>query len=224
MDATLFVDNCETRIALLQRRFPESRIYQTMNAYDPIVAIPEYTAAPKLRATFVGRLVEQKGIREVIELGRLLHQECPTAEIHVIGDGPEANSMHASIAHEGLSNICMHGFVDETTKWALLAESQLFIAPSHEEGWGIAVGEALLAGIPVIAYDLPAYSHFGDAVMRVPQRQRATFVDSARDLLYDTTLLEPLTIRAREARMRLPRWDDIVPFEVATILARRSRP
>ena len=33
----------------------------------------------------------------------------------------------------------------------------VFVFPSHEEGWGIAICEAMACGLAVVAYDLPAY-------------------------------------------------------------------
>ena len=45
----------------------------------------------------------------------------------------------------------------EERKWELLRESQIFVFPSGEEGWGIAIAEAMCAGLPCVTYDLPVY-------------------------------------------------------------------
>lgn len=51
-----------------------------------------------------------------------------------------------------------------------LKSARLFFAPSHEEGWGIVVCEAMACGLAVVAYDLPVYrSIFKDAYVRVPK-------------------------------------------------------
>lgn len=221
--ATILVDNHETRVALIARGFSSSRLFPTTNAYDPIVDIPAKQVASPPRLVFIGRLVAQKGIDEVVALARSLRDAGVDAEIDVIGDGPESTFLAAIVRDENLNNVSLHGFVDETTKWTLLSRAALLIAPSREEGWGIAVGEALLSGTPVVAYDLPAYSNLGDAVQRVPTARSDEFVAAVRSLLDDHGALEQLTARAFDARAMLPRWAEIVALDLETIVAEPVR-
>jgi len=45
----------------------------------------------------------------------------------------------------------------------------VFVFPSHEEGYGIAVAEAIAAGKPVVACDLPHYREvFADSLITFP--------------------------------------------------------
>ena len=53
--------------------------------------------------------------------------------------------------------IFFHKAVSEKEKFSLLSSARLMLFPSHVEGQGIAILEALACGTPVVAYNLPAY-------------------------------------------------------------------
>jgi glycosyltransferase involved in cell wall biosynthesis len=61
------------------------------------------------------------------------------------------------------TNIIVTGSCRNAQLYALLKASKVFLFPSRFEGWGLAVGEALGAGLPVVCYDIPALREvFGD--------------------------------------------------------------
>ncbi len=78
---------------------------------------------------------------------------------HMIGVGKDSSIVRRL---EAIGNFVHHGVVDEKTKIELLLNSKVFIFPSAFEGWGIAVGEALSYGLPVIVWDLPFMMSFGE--------------------------------------------------------------
>jgi glycosyltransferase involved in cell wall biosynthesis len=80
------------------------------------------------------------------------------------------------------------GRVEEARKYDILRSSECFIFPSYEEGWAIVITEAMAAGLPVIAYDLPAYKPFGNAIITVPLGDKAAFSKSVLAVLHDDTL------------------------------------
>jgi glycosyltransferase involved in cell wall biosynthesis len=107
----------------------------------------------------------------------------------MIGVGPELERLRADIAAQGLP-IELAGYVDEATKFDILSRSKLFVFPSVEEGWGIAVAEALAVGTPVVAYDLPVYrSVFGEQLHPVPLKDVGNLVHVVERLLnkYETS-------------------------------------
>lgn len=58
------------------------------------------------------------------------------------------------------NHITMLESVPDDYLYSLLKSSKVFVFPSHEEGWGIAVCEAMAAGLPIVAYDLAPFREF----------------------------------------------------------------
>lgn len=95
---------------------------------------------------FVGRLVEHKGLKTLFTvLEQLIQENKLDFEVHIIGNGPLANSIpqQAKIKHTT--------FVDPENLPTLFENAGFFILPSTYEAWGVVVHEAVLAGLPVIA-------------------------------------------------------------------------
>ncbi|MDT0647443.1 glycosyltransferase [Zunongwangia sp. F260] len=95
--------------------------------------------------TFVGRLVEHKGLQVLFEVIReLIQNDQLLLKVHIIGNGPLAENIPN---HKFIKNT---SFVDPEELPALLENSGFFILPSLYEAWGVVVHEAVLAGLPVI--------------------------------------------------------------------------
>ena len=61
------------------------------------------------------------------------------------------NSSTPSLPHSSTSpHFIFTGALNDDEKWATYANADLFVLPSHDENFGIAVAEALWAGVPVI--------------------------------------------------------------------------
>jgi glycosyltransferase involved in cell wall biosynthesis len=208
--ALVFVDNPQTRAALEARGFSPDRIVATANAYDPLEPMPPRTLAPRPTLVTVGRLTREKGVWDLLDVARRL----PQADVVIVGDGPLRDPLRRRVSDEGLVNVRLLGSVDEATKWRSLRSAHAYLAPSREEGWGIAVGEALTAGLAVVAYDLPAYEHFADRLIRVPVGDV-----EALGLATGRLLAQPQDGRSGEP---LPTWAAIITRERAAIAAMRS--
>lgn len=132
---------------------------------------------------FCGRMVKLKGVDDVLATCRQLQQTTPDFRAVMMGVGPELDSLRAQAAQANLP-IDFPGRVDEATKFDLLSKSKLFVFPSIEEGWGIAIAESLSVGTPVLAYDLAVYAPiFGEHIHTVPLRNTEALVGRAQDLL-----------------------------------------
>jgi glycosyltransferase involved in cell wall biosynthesis len=78
------------------------------------------------------------------------------------------------------ANVTFSGFVSEEEKIRLLKSSRLFLLPSRHEGSPRVVGEALICGTPVLAYDIPNIRPlFGDFVRYAPPFDLTAFQSAA---------------------------------------------
>jgi len=144
---------------LIHRGFKREQLMVSSNGVqlDFITSIPEQ--AKKYAAVFVGRLTEHKGIFDLVKIWDTVSRIEPDAKLAVVGSGPEKERLVSAIKGANLEkSIDLLGYLTEEDKIKVLKQSRLFLFPSPEEGWGIVIAEAMAAGLPVVAYDLPAYT------------------------------------------------------------------
>lgn len=120
-------------------------------------------------------------------------------------------------ASDLVKNITMPGLLPEEEKIAVLKASKVFVFPSYEEGFGIAILEAMACGLPVVAYDLPAYKVFGnDCIIKVPVGNKKAFSEVIKEFL----LNERLRLEAGNVSKKIAsrfNWDKIVGNELKVI-------
>jgi glycosyltransferase involved in cell wall biosynthesis len=141
--------------------------------------------SPGRRAiTFVGRLDEQKGIEWLIEQAPRLLAKLPIHELLVIGTGPLEAALRAKVERLGLAaRVHLTGWRNDVP--AILAASDLIVAPSLWEGMSNVVLEAMAAGRPVVAFDVQGMSDaIGDARSRqiVSVSDRTGFIDRVAEI------------------------------------------
>jgi glycosyltransferase involved in cell wall biosynthesis len=109
-------------------------------------------ASPKRRALFVGRLVQEEPLKGISMLLRAA-QKLPSSEweIVIIGDGDARAHFQQQAATLGVTDrVKFLGWVDDATRSQMLADSDLLCLPSAQEGFGIVLLEAMVAGRPSI--------------------------------------------------------------------------
>ena len=106
----------------------------------------------------VGRLAVEKGHRFLLDAVARVAKTHGNIEVWLAGVGPLEADLRAQAARLGIAErVRFLGFQEDVT--ALHAAADLFIFPSLSEGFGNALVEALVAGLPVVASDLPAIRH-----------------------------------------------------------------
>jgi glycosyltransferase involved in cell wall biosynthesis len=131
------------------------------------------------QACFLGRMTSQKGIFDLLAVMEKIAQADPEFRLVMMGNGPERAAFVAELEKRRIENIVVKGFVSEEEKYTILKESAFFFFPSLEEGWGIALAEALYCGCKVVTYELPHYRGiFGPYPVYVPLGDHAAFAQA----------------------------------------------
>ena len=137
---------------------PISALHLGITPGDPQTS-PTEPAHPSFVA--LGTIEPRKNIRLLLDLWRGLTEELgeQTPHLHLIG----RRGWRLSGVAEILDNDTMmgrsvfeHGPLDDAEAQAMLAQSRALLFPSHAEGYGLPLIEALQQGVPAIASDLAA--------------------------------------------------------------------
>jgi glycosyltransferase involved in cell wall biosynthesis len=128
-------------------RLPRQKVTQLKNDLDLDGAYPVLVN--------VARLSPVKGQKEIIEAMPYILKRFPGAKLLLAGDGPLLEELTRLCNSLGLrKHIHLLGRRDDIA--ALLAASDIFVFGSYYEGLPGAVIEAMAAGKPVVAFDIPA--------------------------------------------------------------------
>uniref|UniRef100_UPI0035CA9281 glycosyltransferase family 4 protein n=1 Tax=uncultured Sphingomonas sp. TaxID=158754 RepID=UPI0035CA9281 len=102
----------------------------------------------------VGRLVPQKGFDLLVDAFARVAPAIPDWHLVIWGEGLEREALVAQIARlEMGERVSLPGVTAHPGEW--IGRSDIFVLSSRFEGWGLVVGEAMAAGLPVIAFDCP---------------------------------------------------------------------
>lgn len=106
------------------------------------------------RIISVGRLSEEKGYLDLIDVFSLVHQVYPDWKLDIIGDGNQKENIQKKIEEYGLNDfIILHGFQNKEYINQLLQKSSIYVMCSYTESFGIVLLEAFSFGIPCVAFD-----------------------------------------------------------------------
>ncbi|WP_322058634.1 glycosyltransferase [Paraburkholderia sp. J63] len=117
-------------------------------------------AAPHLRnkriVLFLGRLHPKKGCDMLIHAFAEHARETPDA--HLLMAGPDNGNWQPALQAMAQSHGIAHrvswpGMLQGNLKWGAFHASDVFVLPSHQENFGVAVAEALACGLPVLVSD-----------------------------------------------------------------------
>ena len=170
---------------------------QVREAYDPRVPViavphgvrPQWAAAappdaalrarlglPSSYVLFVGTLEPRKDVRTLLAAHRLLPDAPPLVLVGPPGWGEQVD----------VSGAVTPGYLDEDDLPSVVAGASVLVLPSRDEGFGLPLLEALAAGTPVVASDLPVLREVGGTqATYAPVGDAEAFAEAIRSVLDD---------------------------------------
>jgi glycosyltransferase involved in cell wall biosynthesis len=187
-----------------QARFVEQtyRVDPARISVVPNGVAPEFFLAPRpaaepgpLRLLYVGRLGAQKNV------GRLLEALSLCAEpvrLHVVGEGEQREQLEAQAARLGLvdGRVTFRGRREGAELVEEYAKAQAFALPSDREGMALAAMEAMAAGLPVLATDVPGNAELIDGVGLLVEPNPRALAAGIDELARDAALRAELAARS----------------------------
>jgi glycosyltransferase involved in cell wall biosynthesis len=100
---------------------------------------------------YAAKFACRKRPRDLLEAAYSLRSEMKRAfTVVMAGSGELEAELRAFCANHELDNVAFTGFVNQSELPALYGASDVFVLPSEDEPWGLAVNEAMCAGLPVV--------------------------------------------------------------------------
>lgn len=147
---------------------PESawpRLHVVRCSVQPMFIEEPPPRQPSRQAHFVcvGRLCVEKGQRLLVDAAKRLIASVPTAQVSLIGDGPDRQPLEQAIRDTGLQNhVAILGWQSSDAIRETLVSATALVIPSMAEGLPIVAMEALASRCPVIATNIAAMSELID--------------------------------------------------------------
>lgn len=178
---------------------------QTMPAGGPIL--------------FMGTLEPRKNVGALLDGYAALLAQVPDAPPLWLAGGatPAAASWLERIAHAPLAGRVKHlGYIPSERRYALYAQASMLVQPSHLEGFGIPVLEAMTVGVPVIVNNRGALPEVAADAGAIVDANAADQLAAAMRRYLDAPEAARDAAARGLARARTYSWD----ASAATLLAR----
>jgi glycosyltransferase involved in cell wall biosynthesis len=179
----------------------------------------EFPEAQPPEILFVGRLVERKGVRYLVDAFFQLSREMDV-KLYIVGEGPEKQTLDKQIQRLGIQDrAILTGSIPEGELRVRYQRCSVFVLPAvvdskgDTEGLGVVLIEALLYGKPVIASRLGGIVDIvkdGRTGILVPEKDIRQLAQALKKLLTDLSLRRRLAADGRQFVQQHFSWDRII--------------
>ncbi len=178
-----------------QKFYPQRQYFVVVNPFVPSNDGPgvydrHYLNLPEGLPVllFVGRLMAQKGIFEILDALEVVIQKIP-CHLLIVGDGPQIVHVKESISNHGLMNyVTMTGYLNSTDLTGVYQLADIFVLPTWAEGFPTVIAEAMGAGLPIVTTQIRGAADLlqeGVNVRFVPVHNSPALAEVLEQLLSD---------------------------------------
>lgn len=155
---------------------------------------------------YAGNIIRAKGLIELLDAYKQLKSIYPSIELHLIGAVKEPDfcrELQRKMAKEQISDVTMHSPLSQQEVANWMAAAEVFVLPSHMEGFGLVALEAMSCHTPVVGSNVGGLGHLlGEgAGIVVEPKNTSGLIDGLEQVITNKSLQEML-IRQGEKRAK----------------------
>lgn len=222
----VIVPSATLATTLRQAGISEDRLRVVPPGYDlpePGGPVPDLRRAGGPAILCVANWLPAKGIDLLLEAFARLPDE--RATLHLVGettaDPAYARRLNARLATPELrERVVVHGPRPPEVVAAYLRAADLFVLASWSESYGMAVAEAMAAGLPIVATrvgHLPCLAVDGVTGLLVPPGDADALGAAMGRLVADAGLRRAMGAAGERRAASFPRWDDTAAGVIAVV-------
>ncbi len=172
----------------------------------------------------VGQIQPRKGIDDFVAVARAM----PAADFVWVGGflfGPLSADRDRlqDLVQSAPRNLLFTGKLKRELLYEYYVAADVFLFPSHQETFGLAILEASMAGLPLVVRDLPSYrSVFGDSYIAVRDNDYTSAVSSLIDDRERFGLYSKKALAAAEDYRSEKYMDEIINLYMLAMRLRRG--
>jgi len=154
----------------------------------------------KYNIVALGRIAPVKGIYDMVKIWKIVNRKRPELQFAWIGEGSKVyrQKITGMIKKERFDkSFSLLGFIDKKEVYNILKSADAFVCPDHENGWGLAVCEAMSCGLPVISYNIDIFGEvYKKGFISVDLSDTTSFADQLIEVINNTKLRNRLSQEA----------------------------
>ena len=178
------------------------------------VRVKDYgRASDKVSLMFTGSLTMRKGIHYLLRAFVMVLRKYKDTELHIYGKGPQESYLRNLARSLRISDkVFFHGFIPRSKLLKEYNKHDIYVHTSLSESFGLSMVEAMAAGLPVVAFNIPNVNEIvvhGKTGFLVKLGSVKDLAEVLSILIEDEELRRGVGRNARERALRQYDWNVI---------------
>jgi glycogen synthase len=209
-----FIDEVAERMGVDRARFTIVPGAVDVTRFTPEPGREPGAAASPVRLLYHGRVDRRKGVLDFLDaLAALRGHGVPfAATISGIGPDVEASREKAGALELGPDRVRFSGYVDYEAVPALYRAADVFVSPTHAEGFSNTILEAMASGLPVVScrsVGVVDCLHNGENGLLTEPGDVAGLTDALERIIVDEGLRRRIAAAALDECRRVYSWEAV---------------